>query len=205
MKPIEFWNFDEEYLELFKTVEYTLVDHARCYFLYKIAKNFAEMDGEAVEVGVYKGGTARILTSIFSRQKKNIYLFDTFDGMPITDKNRDKHTEGDFADCSLEAVEKLLSDLSNYKIYKGYFPKTASDIIKKKFCFVHIDVDIYQSVKDCCEFFYNKMVHGGIMVFDDYGWPSCPGAKEAVDEFFYDKREAVVYIPSGQAIVLKLP
>lgn len=204
MKPIEIWNFDKEYLDIFKTVEFTLVDHARCYFLFKMAKHFSRVHGEAAEVGVYKGGTARVLTSIFSKSQKEIYLFDTFEGMPEVDKGKDMHSKGDFADCSLESVEKLLSDLSHYKIYKGFFPESAKDINDKKFCFVHVDVDIYKSVKDCCEFFYNKMIAGGIMIFDDYGWPSCPGAKDAVDEFFSGKKEEVIYLPSGQAFIIKL-
>jgi O-methyltransferase len=42
------------------------------------------------------------------------------------------------------------------------------------------------------------------MVFDDYGFLTCPGAKKAVDEFFSDKREYPCYLPTGQAIVTKL-
>lgn len=204
MIPTEIWNFDKEYLNIFKTVQFTLVDHARCYVLFKMAKHFSNVSGEAAEVGVYKGGTARILTSVFSKSGKEIYLFDTFEGMPEVDIKKDKHAKGDFADCSLEMVEEQLKDLSHYKIYKGTFPKNTEDIKEKIFCFVHIDVDIYKSVKDCCEFFYNKMIAGGIMIFDDYGWPSCPGAKEAIDEFFSNKKEEVIYIPSGQAFVMKL-
>jgi O-methyltransferase len=41
-------------------------------------------------------------------------------------------------------------------------------------------------------------------MFDDYGWSTCPGAKEAVDEFFLDKKEAPVFLDTGQALVYKL-
>ena len=41
------------------------------------------------------------------------------------------------------------------------------------------------------------------MVFDDYGWASCPGVKKAVDDFFSNKSEVPCYLPTGQAIVIK--
>jgi O-methyltransferase len=68
---------------------------------------------------------------------------------------------------------------------------------------VHIDADIYQSVKDSCTFFYPRLESGGIMVFDDYGFPSCPGARKAVDEFFSDKEEFPFYLPSGQCFIVR--
>lgn len=45
---------------------------------------------------------------------------------------------------------------------------------------------------------------GGVMVFDDYGFPSCPGAKKAVDEFFKSKIETPIYLPTGQCLVFKV-
>ena len=39
------------------------------------------------------------------------------------------------------------------------------------------------------------------MVFDDYGFPTCPGAKAAVDEFFHGRKEVPLVLPTGQAVV----
>lgn len=41
------------------------------------------------------------------------------------------------------------------------------------------------------------------MVFDDYGFPTCPGARKAVDEFFADKRETPIVLPTGQAVAIR--
>ncbi len=41
------------------------------------------------------------------------------------------------------------------------------------------------------------------MVFDDYGFPTCPGARQAVDEFFEGTKSVPLVIPTGQAIVFK--
>jgi O-methyltransferase len=47
------------------------------------------------------------------------------------------------------------------------------------------------------------MVPGGIIVYDDYGFHSCTGAKIAVDEFYTGKEERPIYLPTGQCIVIK--
>ena len=42
------------------------------------------------------------------------------------------------------------------------------------------------------------------MIFDDYGFPSCPGARRAVDEFFLDKHEIPLILATGQAVVFRV-
>ena len=140
---------------------------------------------------------------MFESTGKSLYLFDTFSGMPAVDPHKDIFQEGAFGDTSLEKVKAYLSDCKNVNLYQGLFPDTATSIKDKTFCFVRVDVDIYQSVMDCCNFFYGRMTRGGIIIFDDYGYLKCPGAKMAVDEFFADKSESPCYISTGQCVVIR--
>ena len=155
--------------------------------LYQYARQTAQLGGEVAEIGVYKGGTAKLLAILCARNSKSLHLFDTFEGLPPTDLEKDILKEGDFGDTSLQKVQSFLDDNANVTLYPGIFPATSAPIEDKIFCLVHIDVDIFQSVMDCCHFYYPRVVPGGMMVFDDYGDISCPGAKMAVDEFFRDK------------------
>ena len=123
--------------------------------------------------------------------------------MPETKKQHDFHDAGDFGDTSLAAVKSLLKDFPNVTFCRGRFPETAGPVQDQLFAFVHIDADIYQSVKDSCAVFYPKMVPGGWMVFDDYGFLSCAGARTAVNEFFVGKPERPIYLPTGQAFIVK--
>ena len=82
-------------------------------------------------------------------------------------------------------------------------PETFDGLEAGRFSFVHVDVDLYQPTIDCCHFFYPRLVPGGMMVFDDYGFPACRGEKDAADEYFSDKAEKPFVLPTGQGIVIK--
>jgi len=193
-----------EFNRIFEQINATsLVSGDRCYMLYQLANQTKTLNGDVAEVGVYTGGTAKLFSNIF--KEKQIHLFDTFNGMPETCPIRDTHKYGDFKDTSLEQVKQYLIEFSNVKFYSGIFPDTAVDeLLEKQFSFVHIDADIYKSVLDSCYFFYGRLVPGAIMVFDDYGFESCPGAKLAVDEFFTNKNEQIIYLTTGQCFIIKL-
>lgn len=137
--------------------------------------------GPIAELGVYKGGSLKYLAE--RHPDRNITGFDTFEGLPEKDWNESEvHVPGDFNDNSLEAVQEYLKDHKNITLIKGYFPESADSIADQKFSFVHIDFDFYQGMKSGIEFFYPRLVEGGIIVLDDYGWPNCPGVKQALDE-----------------------
>lgn len=201
--PIHPWEEENLFNDKMKQVGgFTLVDKTRCFMLYQFARQASNLQGDVAEVGVYRGGTARLLAKTFDT--KNLHLFDTFAGMPPTDANLDAHKEGDFGDSPLQKVKAYLIDCKNIHFHQGIFPATAKPVENLTFCLVHVDADIYKSVRDCCIFFYPRMEKGGLMVFDDYGFLSCPGAKKAVDEFFLDKPEKPCYLPTGQCVVIRL-
>jgi O-methyltransferase len=204
LNHIQPWNTDAEWRRLLKAVRtHSLVDEVRLHLLGQCAVTCRNLPGEFAEVGVYKGGTARLLAETLRGVNKTLHLFDTFGGMPATDDIHDIHRAGDFAQTSLTAVKSYLADFSRVEFHPGLFPQTADAVTGCRFAMVHIDVDIHRSVQDCCEFFYERMNPGAMMVFDDYGVTSCPGAKVAVDDFFRDKPEKPLYLPTAQALAIK--
>lgn len=127
-----------------------------------------------VEVGVYKGGSAWYLARVAMSQRRAIYLYDTFEGMPHQGEH-DPHAVGDFSDTSYAQV---CSDIPYANVVKGVFPD--SMVRMPPIAFAHVDADQYASVKACCDHLGPMMVAGGIMVFDDYH--HLEGATRAVDE-----------------------
>jgi hypothetical protein len=89
---------------------------------------------------------------------------------------------------------------------KGYFPESTAQIDSDlKYCFVHIDCDLYAPALSALEYFYPRMTPGGFIVIHDYGCMGWDGAERAVDEFFADKPESIVQMPdsAGSAVVRK--
>lgn len=153
-----------------------------------LLKRTEHLPGVNAEVGVYRGGTALLIAS---NSSKRLHCVDTFDGLPEPLFGVDLHKAGEFA-ASYEDVKALLDPYPNAFVHRGLFPHclTPDDLIRSPwFSFTYLDVDLYQSTKDCLEFFYHRMVRGGILVTDDYGWKDTPGVKLAVDDFMADKPE----------------
>ena len=198
----EIWSNIRDFQLLFRDIEdYTVVSQDRCFMLYQMAKYVEGKEGEIAEIGVYKGGTGKLVAK--ACPDKSVHLFDTFSGMPEIERDIDLHRKGDFADTSLDSVKMFLSDCNNVIFHPGFFPDTAEAVRDKKFCLVYIDVDIYQSVKNCLEFFYHRMVPGGVMVFDDYEWRNCPGVKKAIIEFLAGKPEVPIITTRYQCVLIK--
>jgi O-methyltransferase len=133
--------------------------------------------GNFAEFGVYKGGAAQYLADVARVQKRKLYLFDTFTGIPFAGPH-DHHQVGDFADTSEEAVHLLIPDAV---ICPGMFPTPEFLRIRDQFAFVHVDADQYDSLRAAIKCFPSRMVPGGLILFDDYG--CLPGATRAVQEW----------------------
>ncbi len=174
----------------------TLVDYPRLEMIKKYLSQTEHLQGDIAEVGVYKGGTARLICMY---SYKAVFLFDTFDGMPDVTAV-DLHRKGDFADTSIKHVAGLVTPAAS--LYKGIFPRQNAEYVEfRKFEFVHLDVDIYDSVKECLEFFVPRMVKGGVILLDDYLEPNCPGAKLATDEFCAKHNLIVTPTVQSQAVI----
>lgn len=185
---------------------YTLVSRDRLYVLYSLALNAIHLRGDFWECGVYKGGTARMFAEFLvanARADVKLHLFDTFSGMPETDKVLDIHRKGDFSDTNLETVRRVVGNPERVVFHPGWIPDTFRDMSHAQIALAHVDVDIYRSILDCCEFIYPRLKAGGVMVFDDYGFATCPGARKAVDEFFGDKPETPIVLQTGQAMAIR--
>lgn len=127
--------------------------------------------------------------------------------MPETSGNDARvHSRGDFGDTSIDSVSKVMSPFSFSFLRAGLIPSTFVGLEQHKFSFVHIDVDLYRTTLDCLEFFYPRLVSGGVMLFDDYGIRIYEQAeKKAVDEFFSSRPEKPISLSNGQTLIFKAP
>jgi O-methyltransferase len=186
---------------------HTLVSPDRCWILLHFMRHAISLDGDFVEFGVFRGGTALLAAEALreANDDRALHLFDSFAGMPQTSTG-EAFDAGDFDRTSEEAVRALIVPSgANVTFHVGFIPDTFEGTDIAALAFAHVDVDLYQSVIDCVEYAYPRLVPGGIMIFDDYGFPSCSRSREAVDQVFASMREEPIYLPTGQALVIKLP
>lgn len=167
-----------------KAMEYSINPFSKLNLLADQFLSCIELQGDVVDLGSYKGGSAFVLRCL---SKKPLHLFDTWEGTPYSD-DLCHHKKGEWvvplATCKLNIGEAYY--------HKGIFPATAELLKDRQFCFVFVDSDTYQSVKDAIEFFWPRMVYSGKMVFDDYGWEPCAGVKKAIDEVIFSGQKQVI-------------
>lgn len=178
----------------------SLLSATEALLLYCLARAQCKFDGPMAEVGVFEGASAKLLCEL--KGDRALHLFDTFEGLPeATDKDLGVHRHHQYA-SSLESVREYLSSYENVHFYKGLFPESADGIDETGYTFVHFDVDLYESTLACLEYFYSRMRPGGVMLSHDYGLLA--GVRAAFTEFFADKPEPVIELPTTQCMVFKL-
>ncbi|MGB4844820.1 MAG: TylF/MycF/NovP-related O-methyltransferase [Ferruginibacter sp.] len=208
------WLGDEAFMHIYNQIKKnTLVDIYRCYELWQLVAKIHSLDQHAaiLEVGVWRGGTAGIMARQLNikKSKANLYLADTFEGVAKAGANDNFYTGGEHKDTSQHIVEDVLKNKSGYpyfKILKGIFPEDTADKIlaNETFGICHIDVDVYTSAKDILEWVWDKMIIGGVVVFDDYGFHSCTGVTKLVEEYRHLPDRQIIHNLNGHALMIKL-
>lgn len=179
----------------------SLLSSNEAFALYSMARAQSRLLGDMAEVGVYQGCSAKIVS--MASGGAPLHLFDTFCGLPQPgDSEKSRLRQGLYA-ASLESVKKFLSGHKNIHFYPGIFSAEIADpVASKQFSLVHLDVDLHASTLACLEFFYPRMLPGGIILTHDYSYLA--GVRNAFAEFLHDKAETAIELPSSQALVIKL-
>jgi len=208
------WLGDQEFLNVHNKIkDYTLVDIYKCYELWQLVEKVNEIKkGVAIiEIGVWRGGSAGIIAKKLSILNSNnkLYLADTFTGVVKASDKDFFYKGGEHKDTTKDIVENLLNETINYKNYEiltGIFPEETSINIpnKESFGLCHIDVDVYDSAKGIVEWIWDKMIIGGMIVFDDYGFESCTGIPKYVEELRSNPNCILIHNLNGHAIIIKI-
>ncbi len=208
--------YDGEFTRLFlsrdpkRGVSVTLDEN---YTLYHGVLATRGLEGCLAEVGVFRGGTSRILCE--AKGDAPLYLCDTFEGMPMLQNDHD--TKGVWVNThtttSLESVREYVGGYPNVHFVKGIFPESVAKhpelaMEQKKFKFVNLDVDLYESTLQSLAWFWPRMVSGGWVVTHNYNltygkWGNTPGVEKSFKEYLKDDACRIVEIAETQALIIK--
>jgi O-methyltransferase len=209
--PIEFSSEDAEIVRHVQQNELSMASTERLYATLMACRHVLDgnIAGDFVECGVWRGGNALIAADLFRRNgsDRRVWLFDTFTGMTEPTKadvrNRDgrlamidfvKQRKADhnaWCYASLDDVKDSFQSRGlgsdNIKFVPGDVCATlaVADNLPERIAVLRLDTDWYESTQAELNVLYPRLVSGGVIIIDDYGYWG--GARKAVDEYFRDK------------------
>ena len=147
--------------------------------------NAAELHGSVAELGVYRGDFARLLSYQFPGRE--LFLFDTFSGFDprdasVDERQGDSRFLHDFTRTSSDKVVQALHGPERARVRQGWFPDSALGLEHEAFCFVSLDVDLYEPTRAGLAWFFPRLTPGGYIFVHDFANEHYSGVRRAVTE-----------------------
>lgn len=162
----------------------------------------ARIPGAFVECGVWRGGAAMAAALRFAERgdMREIWLYDTFEGMPdpigeevdptgitAAEVIREHSARGEaWLSASLDHVSANLNSTgypaSNIRMVQGMVEDTIPGNVPDEIAVLRLDTDFYESTFHELVHLVPRIAANGVLIVDDYGHWS--GARRAVDEYF---------------------
>jgi O-methyltransferase len=189
-----------------KRLQHSKVDiRLRAHICTWAAQQVKHLEGDFLEFGTYFGVLAMTMCRYvgFENLQKNFYLFDTWALPSVPHPAYPENIYGMYSDDIYEKVKERFAKYDNVKMIRGIVPDSINKVSIEKIAFMGIDMNGYLAERSVLDILYQKVVPGGIIYFDDYGWGVHSKLRETVDDFFKDKPEELLHFPSGNSIIVK--
>lgn len=187
------------------------------FFLARYFLHSLDIVGERAECGVFVGTSSLLLCRAAQSRDASyagagLHLIDSFEGF---DEPRDEDRfatrdgerevtmgKGGMA-ASIDYVHDTLKDFPGVSYHQGWIPAVFGGLAEAPWSFVHLDVDHYGPTYAGLAYFYPRLSPGGVIVCDDYGAPTFPGARRAWDQYCDGNDVPYVVLDTGQSVILK--
>ncbi len=180
----------------------------------------SNLEGDFVECGVAKGFLSSAIMKYLDwdtlSPTKTFHLLDTWGGVvenylsqeEIETKGHakhqnQKHFENGIYTKDLQAVKDNFSEWKNVNIVDGPIPETLEKVPSASVAWLHIDMNCVKPEVDALEFFWGKLVPGGIVLLDDYAYITHDLQKDAMDKVAKSRGHQIVSLPTGQGLLIK--
>jgi O-methyltransferase len=174
------------------------------------AKHASHLAGSFVECGTNTGimSLAACEYVDFNSLDKDFYLFDTFAGIPAEQVSEKEKALGRlnentmYPDC-WDIVRDNFRPYPRAKPVRGRVPEVLSKVDIDRVCYLCVDMNIAAPEVAAMEHFWDRLVQGAPVVFDDYGWLAYREQKEALDAFAKRHDTEILTLPTGQGLLIK--
>jgi hypothetical protein len=175
-----------------------------------------KVPGNFVECGVFRGDMSWVLTEMVDLRSagKRLYLYDTFFGFDGRYSTEDDFPEApqvfrriddEYKEPQIyEFVVKRFAKKPYVKVIRGVVPDVLLEGAPDKIAMMHIDMNSPAAERSALEVLFDRISHGGVIIFDDYGWILHRKQKEAIDTFMNDRGHFVLELPTGQGLSIIL-
>ena len=182
----------------------------RTYVVCWFADQVKHLAGDFVECGVNTGAYAAAVINYtrLNATEKKFFLLDTFKGLDESLVSEEEKKAGisryihAYKDV-YDQVVRTFSPFPNVRIIRGRVPDTLPQCTAEKICYLSIDMNCVEPEIAAIHYFWSKVVAGGVIILDDYGFPMHIHQKEAFDKFALEKGVTILSLPTGQGIIFK--
>jgi O-methyltransferase len=193
---------DEKFAEALRPYMGDHILHARTWRIHNLCwalSQAAHIAGDVVDIGCYEARSTHVFCEYNKDliKYKSLYLFDWFDA-PAGDHKKALHGP------KLEKlVARRMVDFEPF-LYPGSVMDTIPVGLPDEICFAHIDLNNAEAEAHVMPHVYERMLRGGIIVFDDYGFARYRDSALVHQKFLENKLERILELPTGQGMMVKL-
>jgi O-methyltransferase len=185
----------------------------RLHVLAWAAKHALKIPGDFVECGVLRGFSSAVLCKYldFAKLPRKFYLYDTFYGPPkeiATEQERlswGPASNPEHPEENLAEVRKVFEAYPNVQIVPGIIPYTFAQACPTQVAYLHVDMNSERGEILALEALYDRVVPGGVIVLDDFGWICNRDQAIAELRFMHARGVSILELPTGQGLVIKPP
>lgn len=154
-----------------------------------VARECLAVEGDFVELGCYRGDTSLLLAELLRESDKELWLYDSFEGLPEKSEADASAVGENFVAGALKVSKRevkqrfLRAGLALPHITKAWFCDLTPADLPRWIALAFLDGDLYESIRDSLKLVGERMAPGGRIVVHDYDNPALPGVTRAVDEW----------------------
>lgn len=187
---------------LLNCAPFTVTDQRALFDLFQTIEHVVDNNilGDFVECGVYMGGSSKLMidTLAYKNASRPVWMYDTYEGVPVPEAHElnvdmsnlkqwymdNKHTDEGSNWCytHLEHVKANIGNTNNVNFVKGLVEDTIPNVMPDEIAVLRIDVDLATPTRHILDHMYERVVPGGHVIFDDYGY--FPETAKTIDDFF---------------------
>jgi hypothetical protein len=169
--------------------------HTLCW----AARSCLGLRGDFVDLGCYDARTVAVMARYagFGEQSRTWWLYDLFEDPPAESRKAGHGPE-------LKAqVEERLRGLGSFRVIAGRLPDSLAQGAPRRVAFGQIDLNDAAAELTCLDALYERVVPGGMLVLDDFGFARYRESHRRETAFFARRGVPVLELPTGQGLVVK--